>query len=152
MEIIIEQNGRTQKLFTKDVSPNPALRNAFQTSEFRCSVKSIQLNDQLSSIVLSELERIACFQVEIINLSAETIRIYTEDFTLRSDLHHPVYAQPFSGVSNQLPDVFELEPDTSIQGVLVFTAHRNAKHITLRYQEYVEDYEGKVYKLKYSIS
>lgn len=149
MEILTDLLGKKKKLFTSDAQPNPAFRNTFQTNEFRCVLKRIKLYDTCEELCLEEGECIASFELSLMNMSNDDVEIYCEDFMLQSDKKAVVY--PLLLQNDTLLDKVSIAPNDVFDGLISFIAPTNAKFLTLKYQEYIEDWEGKIYKLKYAI-
>lgn len=149
MEILTDLLGQKKTLFTSDAQPNPAFRNTFQTNEFRCVLKRMKMYDKCEELVLEEGECIATFEIDLMNMTNDFIDIYCEDFMLQSDKKEVVY--PLLLQNDTLLDKVRIAPNGVFCGVISFIALTNAKYLTLKYQEYIEDWEGKIYKLKYAI-
>ena len=146
MEIKADMIGKKGKLFTPDAKPNPAFYNTFQTDDFRCILKCIYLSDQVDHIILKEGECVVSFQIQLMNLTNEPLFVYVEDFMLQCDRKEDIYPLYESN-----DEQIVIEPNDSYEGKIGFIGKSQSKFITLKYQEYMEDFEGKVYKLKYAI-
>ena len=149
MEIMTFIQGKRKKLFTQDACPNPAFRNTFQTGEFRCTIKSIQITDKSNEINLKEDERIITFHIQFMNMNQETIDIYCEDFMFQNDKNTVVY--PLLLATDTLLEKITIPSNMIYEASISFIGLSNAKYMTLKYQEYQEEWEGKIYKLKYAI-
>ena len=149
MEIKTDLKGKKNKLFTQDSMPNPAFRNTFQTNEFRCVLKGIQLYDQCEEVILQEGECIVTFELQIINMTNEQIMIYSDDFMFQNDKNKEVYCLFLT--TDTFLERLNLDANQNFIGSISFIAQSGAKYMTLKYQEYNEDWEGKIYKLKYAI-
>jgi hypothetical protein len=80
------------------------------------------------------------------NLTNEPLFVYVEDFMLQCDRKEDIYPLYESN-----DEQIVIEPNDSYEGKISFIGKSQSKFITLKYQEYMEDFEGKVYKLKYAI-
>lgn len=149
MELNTLLRGKKAKLFTPDAMPNPAFRNTFQTNEFRCVVKKILLFDTCEEIALKEGECIASFQVQFMNMTNTEIMIFVEDFMLQCDKKELEY--PLLLKNDKISEQIILQPQSEYEGILSFIAYSGSKYMTFKYQEYHEEWEGKLYKLKYAI-
>ena len=128
MEIIAHEKDGDKILLTSDYCPNPAMKNAFQTQFFTCTLRSIELcNQKLRQYVVSE-------------------------FYIRFDDEGPFEPEEEFDVAHQLPDTYALKPNETKRGCLVFIVAANTKRLTFSYTEYFDDdSEGKTYRLKYQL-
>lgn len=151
MEIIAHEKDGDKILLTDDYCPNPAMKNAFQTQFFTCTLRSIELcNQKLCQYVVAREAQFILLHLTIQNHTNEILTMFKEDFYIRFDGEGPYEAEEEFGVPHQFPDTYALKPDEEKRGCLAFIIAANTKKITFSYTEYFDDdSEGKTYKLKY---
>ena len=153
MEIIAHEKDGDKILLTSDYCPNPAMKNAFQTQFFTCTLRSIELcNQKLRQYVVSEEAMFICLHVTIQNHTNEILTMFKEDFYIRFDDEGPFEPEEEFEGAHQLPDTYALKPNETKRGCLVFIVAANTKRLTFSYTEYFDDdSEGKTYRLKYQL-
>lgn len=153
MEIITHETNGEKRLLTNDYSPNPAMKNAFQTQFFTCTLRRIEVCGQtLNQYTVGEEAQFLILHLTIHNMTNEILSMFKEDFYIRFDQEGPFEPEEEFGVAHQLPDTYALKPNEEKRGCLVFLIASDTKKITFSYTEYFEDEsEGKTYRLKYEL-
>ncbi len=152
MQLYETINGEVKVRLLKDHQPNQAMLNEFQSALFDCKMEKMELCGRC--LQGYEVEEPACFLkifLTLRNVTQETIVIYKDDFLLSYDKKKFFFeAEDFFGVSQQLPDVMEIEGDGVMEGCLVFLIPQSANQLVFVYQEYVDDEDpGKTYRMRY---
>lgn len=153
MEILSHETNGDKILLTNDCCPNAAMKNAFQTQFFTCTLRRIELcNQTLLQYSVPPEARFLVLHLTICNHTNEILSMFKEDFYIRYDQEGPFEPEEEFGVAHQLPDMYALKPNEEIRGCLVFIIAANTKKITFSYTEYFDDdMEGKTYRLKYQL-
>lgn len=153
MEIIAHEKDGDKILLTNDYCPNPAMKNAFQTQFFTCTLRSIELcNQKLGQYVVADEAMFVCLHLTIQNNTNEILTMFKEDFYIRFDDEGPYEAEEEFGIAYQFPDTYALKPNEERKGCLIFIIASAAKKMIFSYTEYFDDdSEGKTYRLKYEL-
>lgn len=153
MEIITHEQGKDRRLLTNDYCPNPAMKNAFQTQFFTCTLRRIELcNQSLNQYHVQEEAQFLLLHLTIHNLTNEILSMFKEDFYIKFDQEGPFEPEEEFGVPHQFPDTYALKPGEEKRGCLIFLIASNTKKIVFSYTEYFDDEsEGKTYRLKYDL-
>ncbi len=153
MEILTHEADGDKILLTNDCCPNAAMKNAFQTQFFTCTLRRIELcNQTLLQYSVPAEARFLILHVTIHNHTNEILSMFKEDFYIRYDKEGPFEPEEEFGVAHQFSDTYALKPDEEIKGTLVFIIASDTKKITFSYTEFFEDEgEGKTYRLTYDL-
>jgi len=153
MEIIAHETSGDKILLTNDCCPNAAMKNAFQTQFFTCTLRRIELcNQNLLQYSVPKEARFLILHLTIYNHTNEILSMFKEDFYIEFDGEGPYEPEEEFGVLHQFSDTYALKPQEEIRGNLVFIIASDAKKITFSYTEYFDDEaEGKTYRLKYEL-
>lgn len=153
MEIIAHEASGDKRLLTSDYCPNPAMKNAFQTQFFTCTLRRMELCGQtLGQFSVEEGAQFLILHLSIHNMTNEILSMFKEDFYICFDGEGPYEPEEEFGVAHQFSDTYALKPNEEVRGCLVFLIASNTKKIIFSYTEYFDDEsEGKTYKLKYEL-
>lgn len=153
MEIMAHEASGDKRLLTNDYCPNPAMKNAFQTQFFICTLRRMELCGQtLNQFHVEEGAQFLLMHLTIQNMTNEILSMFKEDFYIRFDGEGPYEPEEEFGVLHQFPDTYALKPNEEKRGCLVFLISSQTKKIIFSYTEYFDDEsEGKTYRLKYEL-
>lgn len=153
MEIMAHEASGDKRLLTNDYCPNPAMKNAFQTQFFTCTLRRMELCGQtLNQFHVEEGAQFLLMHLTIQNMTNEILSMFKEDFYIRFDGEGPYEPEEEFGVLHQFPDTYALKPNEEKRGCLVFLISSQTKKIIFSYTEYFDDEsEGKTYRLKYEL-
>lgn len=153
MDLIKTKKDKTQlHLLLKDHIPNLAMKNEFQTRSFMLKLNSLEMvENELGGYEVDEGGIFIMANITLKNLSNEILSFSRNDLLISYDKEAPYEAEEYFQVEGQLEDEIALKPNEEIKGKYVYIIAANAKRVTLRYLEQLDDERVKEYRLRYVI-
>lgn len=153
MDLIKTKKDKSQlHLLLKDHVPNLAMRNEFQTRSFMLRLVRLEMiENELKGYEVDEGGSFLLATITLKNLTNEILSFSRKDLLISYDLESPYEAEEYFEVENQFEDEIALKPNEEVKGKYVYIIASNAKRITFRYFEVLEDERMKEYRLRYMI-
>lgn len=153
MDLIKTKKDKSQlHLLLKDHIPNLAMKNEFQTQNFMLRLNRLEIvESNLAGYEVDEGGVFLLASITLKNLSNEILSFSRDDLLVSYDKESPYEAEEYFDVENQLEDEIALKPNEEVKGKIVYIIASNAKKITFRYLDALDDEKVKEYRLRYVI-
>ena len=141
MDLIKTKKDKSQlHLLLKDHIPNLAMKNEFQTQNFMLRLNRLEIvESNLAGYEVDEGGVFLLASITLKNLSNEILSFSRNDLLVSYDKESPYEAEEYFDVENQLEDEIALKPNEEVKGKIVYIIASNAKKITFRYLDALDD-------------
>lgn len=148
-----DKENQVTHLLLKDHIPNNAFINEFQTNFFTLKLNTIEIIEEvLNGYKVDEGGVFLLLHVSIRNNMNEILELEKDDFSLYYDKEGPFSPEENFGVRFQFDNEILFKPFEIMKGCFIFIIDKSTKKICFFHEEYYDDENFKLYRLRYKIN